>query len=135
MSTNTTSPFGDTTMSSRFDTTTTPLVGRTGDRMFPPARGALVWSLVTAPATSLGARWRVACRALVVVPEGAVGTHRHDLRPERGGVAADRQMLSLLVDIATRPTRPASRRLKRQDVALTWRHCCATRAERSRFVR
>jgi EmrB/QacA subfamily drug resistance transporter len=100
MSSDAISPLSYTTMSTRSDTTPASSSGHTGGGTSLPARGVLMWALVTAPAMHLDATWCVARRAREVVPEGGVRTHRHNPWPERGGVAADQHLVPLLVDIA-----------------------------------
>jgi hypothetical protein len=88
-------------MSMSSDTTPASSPARPDGGTSLPAPGVLVWSLVTAPAPAMDARWRVTRCALLVMLEGGVRTHRHVLPPGRGGVAADRYLVSLLVDIAS----------------------------------
>src|SRR6266704_2547368 len=76
MSSDTTSPCDSKTTSMRFDSMPACSSGRPSGRLLLPAHGVLVWSLLTAPATSMGARWRVTRRGLLVMPEGGVGPHR-----------------------------------------------------------
>src|SRR6266540_2422712 len=101
VSSETISRFADATMSMRSDSTPASSPARPDGGTSLPARGVHVWPLVTAPATAMGVRWRVTRRGLPAVPQGGVGTHRHDLPPGRGGLAAHRHLTSLLVDIAT----------------------------------
>jgi hypothetical protein len=98
-------PLSYTTMSTRSDTTPASSSGQTSGGTPLPARGVLMWTLVTALAMYLDARWCVARRAREVVPHGGVRTHRHSPWPERGGVAADQHLVPLLFDIATHQMR------------------------------
>jgi hypothetical protein len=86
MSSGAISPLSYTTMSTRSDTTPASSSGQTSGGTPLPARGVLMWTLVTALAMHLDARWCVARRAREVVPHG--GSELIDTAPGRNEVVS-----------------------------------------------